>query len=674
MLSAVTDDGRRPLDAELALRFGFLTPERADRGLAGLPTHGDLAGRLFERGLLNSRQVARIRSMRELLRQCAADLRTASELRRRGAVDAAALRAALDTQEREWLAGRPVRALEEILATPAPPRSTLPPAPTPPSLPPAAAPPASLPAFAAAPPALRPLAPPPADDLLDEAADYPAPPPAEAEPSAVEGTDAVVAEQGALRLRIAKDRLTATLELRAEAGHAPSLADAHRLFQRERVQSGLIDEATLARWIAAPGAPLVVARGEPPVPGEDARIDLAFDPREGDPVTDGARLAVRVPMAPGRAGRTIHGRVLPVKPPRDVVLRPGPNARLGPDGCSIVAAAEGCPCVLADGRVCVFPVLRVDGDVGPSTGNLATASYVQVAGNVEPGYRVACGRLDVSDVSEAEIETEGDVLIRGAGLATTVRAGGTVRARSLRRCRIEALGDVHVGAEMIECEIRCSGRVYVPRGRLVACRIIARQGVEALGVGSERSAPCHLQFGVDPLRQGRLNETQGALAGLRRRLRTVRDELTGHMQRAAMRAQERAAAEEVLNRLAGELQRMRGRPAARSLAADFLRQDKRRRVAAEEQAEQEAKAAKVRDEAAVLENEIRGLRALSLELRSAIDDDEAVTVRVEGLLRAGSLLVGRHARLEVPDDHHGVTATEVNAGGREAPSWQIALS
>jgi uncharacterized protein (DUF342 family) len=357
------------------------------------------------------------------------------------------------------------------------------------------------------------------------------------------------------------------------------------------------------------------------------------------------------------------------------VLRPGPNAALAPDGISIVATADGHPCALPDGRVCVFPIVRVDGDVGPATGNLATHDFVQVTGGVQPGYRVACGRLEVTEAGEAELEIEGDVVIRGAAIATTVRTGGSLRARTLRRCRIEALGDVHVEAEMIDCEIRCSGRVYVPRGRVVACRIVARHGVEVRAVGSERSAPCHLQFGVDPLRQGRLNDVQSDLANLRRRLRAARDEVTTHAQRAAMRAQERAAADEILTRLTAELQRMRGKPAARTLAADFLRQEKRRRAAAEEQAAHEAKAARARVEVSGVENEIRALRALSLELRSAIDDESGdANVRVHGLLRAGTHLVGRNARLEVPADHEAVLASERNPGGREAPAWQIVLA
>jgi uncharacterized protein (DUF342 family) len=300
---------------------------------------------------------------------------------------------------------------------------------------------------------------------------------------------------------------------------------------------------------------------------------------------------------------------------------------------------------------------------------------VQVTGGVQSGYRVTCGRLEVGEVGEAELEVEGDLVVRGAAIGATLRTGGTLRARTLRRCRIEALGDVHVETEMIDCEIRCSGRVYIPRGRLVACRIVALHGVEAQAVGSERSTPCELQFGVDPLRQGRLNDVQSALAGLRRRLRAAREELAGHTLRATMRAQERTAADELLTRLAQELQRMRGKPAARTLAADFLRQEKRRRAAAEEQAQHEAKAARVHADAAGLENEIRALRALSLELRSAMDGEgDAANVRVHGLLRAGSHLAGRQARLELPADHHGVIAGERNvAGAGEVPVWQIVL-
>jgi uncharacterized protein (DUF342 family) len=516
-----------------------------------------------------------------------------------------------------------------------------------------------------------------AEDLLDEAADFPPlDTPLAADASPAPGGEAVV-EAGPLRLRLARDRLTATLERRGDG--PPTLADVRRMLYKENVSYGLIDEARIAAWLDRPAAgPLAVARGVGASPGRDARIELRFTPAgdgEAEPVRAGDVLAVKVPVLPGVPGRTVHGAVLPVRPARDVPLRPGRNVAVAPDGRSLVATTEGRPVALPDGTVSVFPVRAVPGHVGPATGDVVFPGSVRVAGGVLPGFRVECGSLSCEEIGDAQVEAEGDVRVRGGLIGARIRAGGTLHARTIRRCRIEVYGDVIVECEVADSEIRCSGRLTVLTGRIVDSRVVARRGIEAQAVGSERSAPCRLQIGVDPMRQGRLDELQAQLAGQRRRLRDARETLQRHEQVRAMRVQERAAAEALMTRLRGELAEAGGKRNVRQLAADFLRQEKRRDALLADEVAQIEAAARVRDEVAAIEREMRALRTEAADLRRLVaGDGTPVAIRVHGSALRGTQLLGRHGRIELEAEHRNLTVRERNAGTREAPAWRMVMA
>lgn len=666
-----------PLDAALALRFGFVTRRDLARVLGGPGGgHDDVAERLAGLGLLTAQQLERIRSMRGFLRQRASDLRTAQDLVRAGRVDPEAVRRALAAQESDWLGGCPVRPLGELLAgagaIDAAPETALPSIPSPPRdfTPP----------------------PPPSEDAEVRAAE--APPAGEDASTDDELDDALVAEEGALRLHVSGDRLTATLERLPGVGPAPSLADVHRLLHRERVVHGLVDDAVIGAWLAKPRpGPLVVARGDPGVPGADARVEYTFDldplragtEREDGTfdfqdrgelpvVTAGTVLATKIPGREGVPGRTVLGTTVPVYMGRDVPLRTGRNARFSSDRLSVVAVADGHPMVLADGRVSVFPAVVVDGGIGPHTGHVSFPGAVRVNGAVQAGFNVECGRLTAEEIGRSEVRAEGNVLVKGSVIGARIRADGSLHARTVRGATLEVLGDVFVEREVVDSEIRCSGRVRVLRGRIIDSQVIARHGIEAHTIGSERSKPCTLRVGIDPVRQARLDELGEELAAAERDLKREREALQRHEYRRGRAEDERAALEEQAANIRADIDNAAPPPTRERLSARLADIEGRLEALAEELRDHEAKVEAHQAAIAEIEERMAALRTRMDEIR----DDMAAegiraTVRVHGRLQAGTRIIGPNARMEVARDLQHVVIKERNVGTRDQPAWRMTI-
>lgn len=207
-----------------------------------------------------------------------------------------------------------------------------------------------------------------------------------------------------------------------------------------------IDEEAIAEALTQQGSePVVVARGQPPQPPVDARVDLYFpneplvrrDPHEDTQQVDllalyqvptvrpGDLLAVKHPPAKGQAGRTVTGKVIPVPRARDAPLRAGPGALLDESGTRVYAERGGRP-TFVRGTIRVIPEHVVHGDVDANTGHVEFDGDVIVRGNVTELMRVvASGKVVVAGVvSGAHVQGDQGVLVGRSIVRSKVVAGG----------------------------------------------------------------------------------------------------------------------------------------------------------------------------------------------------------------------------------------------------------
>lgn len=197
-----------------------------------------------------------------------------------------------------------------------------------------------------------------------------------------------------------------------------------------------LDDALRDAARMGPRTGVVLARGMPPVHGEDARLEFQTGPgaacvlrqgegridcsdrwphctvETGDPV-------VRVhPPTPGMPGVDVFGDLVPQRHGAPLELLPGPGMqRLEEVGGAVlfIATAPGLVDV-ADGAVTVSPLKIIDGDVDLSTGDVTVSvGSVVVRGTVRSGVTLTVERhvLVEEAVENARVRCGGDLMVRG---------------------------------------------------------------------------------------------------------------------------------------------------------------------------------------------------------------------------------------------------------------------
>ncbi|MBC7324293.1 MAG: DUF342 domain-containing protein, partial [Moorella sp. (in: Bacteria)] len=130
---------------------------------------------------------------------------------------------------------------------------------------------------------------------------------------------------------------------------------------RQQVVYGIDPEAIQQACGETGEREIIIARGRPPRPPEDARVEYFFSTSEmarkevneeeridyremvvRASVASGDLLAVKVPPKPGEPGMSVTGKAIPPPEPRDVELVAGKGTEVI-DGQRCVARAEGRP-------------------------------------------------------------------------------------------------------------------------------------------------------------------------------------------------------------------------------------------------------------------------------------------------------------------------------------------
>ncbi len=376
------------------------------------------------------------------------------------------------------------------------------------------------------------------EDAVEVAEQFEAEAPAEetaAEQEEVESASTEESADGRVEVQLSRDRMEARVTLIGPKGKGrpPTLDDVRRALEAHGVVYGVdLQEVRAALASGLWGTTVTVARGTPPQPGEDARVqyEVPVDPR-GRPavledgrvdyydmgivhsVREGQLLARKVPATEGTPGTTVTGEKVPAKPGRDVRLLVGKGAELDPDGVSVRAAMDGAVMIDARGRITVMPVYELKGDVDFSTGNIEFVGSVIVRGMVRRGLRVqAEGSVEVhGGVDGASITAGGDVLVRhgiqGAGRGQ-VTAAGSVICSFIENATVRAGKDVMARRGIMYSDVTAGGKVMVTerRGVIVGGVVRAGEEIHAKVVGSALGTPTELEVGVDPKLRIQLNE------------------------------------------------------------------------------------------------------------------------------------------------------------------------
>ncbi|WP_158231668.1 FapA family protein [Sporosarcina sp. P18a] len=187
---------------------------------------------------------------------------------------------------------------------------------------------------------------------------------------------------------------------------------------------------------------LIVAKGILPVMGTDGDLEVHIHYEEFDPnsegkvdfremnaitnVQEGQVIATHIVPVPGTPGKNLLGRTIPVKPVRDIVLRPGKNIKKVQE--DLVTLISGKPVLDRRGQFVKIDVNNEfihPGEVNLESGNIRFEGDVRIGGNILPSMFVGAtgGVFVIGSMTKAEIHATKQVIVKGNVLSSTINVG-----------------------------------------------------------------------------------------------------------------------------------------------------------------------------------------------------------------------------------------------------------
>jgi uncharacterized protein (DUF342 family) len=304
-------------------------------------------------------------------------------------------------------------------------------------------------------------------------------------------------------------------------------------------------------------------RGRKPVPGRDGRLDLnigavqsehtgdgknngKIDYRERTPfheVAQGTIIAELTLSLMSSPGMDVLGKEIAVDPVHDIAFEAGENVTVvEKSGRLYYSSAIAGVAILTEDGVSVSPELKIQGDVGPETGNIHFGKNIIVEGIVTAGYTIVCGGdLEIHGNVEngAKIECKGRLTIRNGlfGQSTRCIVRGDANIGFLQNSVLRVGGNLTVDSYIYNSQVFCEGELLVrgarvtgeDRGAVIGGQVCSMKSMTVHSAGSP-SVKTELLSGVDPDAQAALTQAKSAEPILARKIQTLQSSLGVNLQ------------------------------------------------------------------------------------------------------------------------------------------------
>lgn len=364
--------------------------------------------------------------------------------------------------------------------------------------------------------------------------------------------------------------MAAYLEVVPALGGLPLTRDIiKKILEDNKIREGIKTEM-LPKILQFKGAGrFLIAEGTPPVNGVDATISYKFDidptpvPVElADGSVDyrnlnliqnvkaGDVLAERIPPVAGFPGKNVYGQQIKPEGGKNLRLPKGANTIQAEDDENLLISKIEGQAVFKDGKVHVFPVLTINGDVDLETGNVDFVGSVIIQGGVRSGFAIhASGNVEIKgSVEAATIIADGDVVLqRGMqGADTGQIIAKAVTAKFLEHCKVKAKQEIVVNDAVMYCDLEAGQRVQVTGklGRLVGGTALAGEEIQARTIGSKLGMKTEVEVGVNPEVRKELTQLYDELKQREQQYKMVANGLT--------RVKQELQAGKVLNQIDNE--------------------------------------------------------------------------------------------------------------------------
>ncbi|AIQ53305.1 DUF342 domain-containing protein [Paenibacillus sp. FSL R7-0331] len=257
-----------------------------------------------------------------------------------------------------------------------------------------------------------------------------------------------------------------------------------------------------------------------PLEREDGKVDYKDLVRLNN-VLKGQLICEAIPPVPGHKGRAVTGEEIPCRPGREARFKIGKNVLLDQSETAMYAAIDGLVTLTDNGKINVFPVYEVNGDVDYSTGNIDFVGTVVIRGNVLTGFSVkSAGDIRiVGGVEGAELTAGGSVEITGGIIGYNkglISAGKNVKVSFIQDGNVLAAEDVIVSQSIMHSNIRAGRDVLCngTKGLIVGGIVQAGERVVARTIGNTMSTATAIEVGVVPELRNEINELRQELRQL----------------------------------------------------------------------------------------------------------------------------------------------------------------
>lgn len=234
-------------------------------------------------------------------------------------------------------------------------------------------------------------------------------------------------------------------------------------------------------------------------------LNLVLNIKSGDVICD------IIPPTKGIIGCTITGKTIPALNGTASEIPKGRNTDISKDGLHLISTHNG-HVEFSGSEFQVNPILDIEEDVNPATGNINFLGDIHIHGDVCCGVSIrATGNIQVDGVIEACIIEAGKNIVVSSGIQgqknAVIKAHKSVYAKYLENCTVYAKEDVYADC-IIGCSIFSNGSVkaITGMGAIIGGIIRSSKGVMANSVGSKTEKTTSVLLGGLPCDDCEKNE------------------------------------------------------------------------------------------------------------------------------------------------------------------------
>jgi len=288
------------------------------------------------------------------------------------------------------------------------------------------------------------------------------------------------------------------------------------LLSQKNIKYGIVDDKQISYYLNKKlfhNMPWRIAVGTYPVNSIDYEIIYHFvnpglennDPTKFNNVKNGELLAEKVHGRSGKNGINIFGEKIAYKSIKCHEFKCGKGAVLSENGRCVYASASGAAVISKHNVISVLPHLLISGDMDFNKCNVYTSGVVTSNDIIKNGIKIKAETLCVQGISDAIVETTGDLIVFGEIKNATIKSKGKIKAISIISSKINALDDIIVNSEIISSNLKTNNKIIV-KGRIIDSNLYAVKGIKAKEVGSYNSRTCILTIGYDNSISEKIND------------------------------------------------------------------------------------------------------------------------------------------------------------------------